>query len=573
MFQSNKNRNLFNQGVLICTTFVAILFSSNNLFSQELPRIITNKEVAAQNYLPDYSYAGYHFGEVKLPEITTQIINATDYGVIANDGLDDSKNLIKAIKAVSSIKGNVVLQLPAGRIILSDILYIERSNFVLRGAGSGKDGTEIFCPRPMMYLKDPESLTELREYLTTFDKRQREKENNIDLPFSQYAWSGGFIWTQVPNERVKSYLEKYDPKTNVVAKVLSGKRGENTFTVSDVNGLKVGDVVELQLFNKEGENGEIIKVLYNNAAVKPGSHHWKFPTLPIVRQQVEIVKITNNKVTIKTPLLLEIKPNYQAQLVEWKHLSEVGIEHLRFTFPDTPRVAHHVEQGYNALFLTRIFNSWVSDVSIHNAESGILTEEIANVTIQDIVTKGENMAHYTVTLGGVHNVLVKNLKVYNNAVHPLSFNTFSTKNVYQNCEVFADPILDQHSGANHQNLFDNITVHLQPKADNTYLLFGGGGADYWKPSHGAFSTFWNINVDVTGKFDTSKPIVLNGMEDGPFARIIGVHGNQNFKLEYGPDAYIEFLNKPIQKEPSLYEYQLKKRLKYILEGSNKPINN
>lgn len=561
MFQSNKNKNFFHQGVIISTAFVAIFFSSNNLFSQELPRIITNKEVAAQNYLPDYSYAGYHFGEVKLPEITTQIINATDYGVIANDGLDDSKNLIKAIKAVSSIKGNVVLQLPAGRIILSDILYIERSNFVLRGAGSGENGTEIFCPRPMMYLKDPESLTELREYLTTFDKRQREKDNNIDLPFSQYAWSGGFIWTQVPNERVKSYLEKYDPKLNVLAKVLNGKRGENTFTVSDVNGLKVGDVVELQLFNKEGENGELIKALYNNAAVKPGSHHWKFPTLPIVRQQVEIVKIANNKVTIKTPLLLEIKPNYQAQLIEWKHLSEVGIEHLRFTFPDTPRVAHHVEQGYNAIFLTRIFNGWVKDVSIHNAESGILTEEIANVTIEDIVTDGTNIAHYTVAMGGVHNVLVKNLKVHNNAVHPLSFNTFSTKDVYQNCEVFANANLDQHAGANHQNLFDNVKVHLNPKEDNSYPLFLAGGADYWKPSHGAFTTFWNINVAIEGKFDASKPIILNGMYDGPFARIIGVHGNQNFKLEYGPDAYIEFLNKPIQKEPSLYDYQLKKRFK------------
>lgn len=560
MFQSNKNRILFNQCGLLCGTFAAFLFSSNSSFSQELPQIISNKKIASQNYLPDYSYAGYHFGEMPLPQKTEQIINATDYGLIANDDLDDSKALLKAIKMANSLKGDVVLQLPAGRLILSEVLYLERSNFVLRGAGSGENGTEIFCPRPMMYLKDPVSLTELREYLTTFDKRQIEKQNNLDLPFSQYAWSGGFIWTQVPNERVKSYLEKYDPKSNVLAKVLSGKRGGNTFTIAEYNGLKVGDVVELQLFNKEGENAEIIKTLYNNAAVKPGSHHWKSPSLPIVRQQVEIVKIAKNIVTIKTPLLLEIKPNYQAQLVEWKHLSEVGIEHLRFTFPDTPRVAHHVEQGYNAIFLTRLFNSWVRDVVIHNAESGILTEEIANVTIEDIVTDGNNMAHYTVAMGGVHNVLVKNLKVYNNAVHPLSFNTFSSKDVYQNCEIFTNPNLDQHAGANHQNLFDNVKVHFTPKEDNSYSLFLAGGADYWRPSHGAFTTFWNINVDVMGKFDTSKPIVLNGMGDGPFARLIGIHGNQNLKIEYGPDAYIESLNQSIQKKPSLYDYQLKKRL-------------
>lgn len=55
-------------------------------------------------------------------------------------------------------------------------------------------------------------------------------------------------------------------------------------------------------------------------------------------------------------------------------------------------------------------------------------------------------------------------------------------------------------------------------------------------------------------------ILLNGMNDGPFARIIGVYGNQDFKIEYGPDVYIEFLNKTISTTPSLYDYQLKKRL-------------
>lgn len=561
MFHSPKNRNFLIRSYLIRIILIAIFPSILGLNAQDLPQIITDKVTFSHNYFPDYSYAGYHNGEISIPKKASQIIYATDYGVIANDGLDDSKNLIKAIKAASAIQDDVILQLPAGRIILSDVLFLERSNFVLRGAGSGKDGTEIYCPRPMMYFKDPEPLKELREYLITFDKRERQKQNNIDLAFSQYAWSGGFIWTQVPGERVKSYLEKYDPITNVLAKVSSGKRDEKTLIISESNGLKVGDIVELQLFNNEGENGDIIKVLYNNASVKPGSHHWKFPKLPIVRQQVEITKIVNNKVTIKSPLLLEIKHNYQAQLVEWKHLSQVGIESIRFSFPDTPRVAHHVEQGYNAIYLTRVYNSWVKDIVIQNAESGILTEEIANVTIEDIVTEGKNMAHYTVVMGGVHNVLVRNLKVYNDVVHPLSFNTFSTKSVYQDCEVFTNPNLDQHAGANHQNLFDNIKVHITPKSDNSYPLFLAGGADYWRPSHGAFTTFWNIDIVINGKLDPSKPIVLNGMNDGPFARLIGIHGNQNIKIEYGPDAYIEFLNKGIPKNPSLYNFQLNKRMK------------
>ena len=202
---------------------VLFLFTIASLYSQETPKIISDKEVSSQNFLPDFSYAGYHFGTSEIPEIKEKIILAADYGVIANDDLDDSKALLKAFKAANEVQGNVVLQLPAGKIILSDILYIERSNFVLRGAGSGKEGTEIFCPRPLIYMKNQESLAELREYLTTTDKRQVEKENNIDLPFSQFAWSGGFIWTQVPKQRVKYYLDKYDATQNILAKVLKGK--------------------------------------------------------------------------------------------------------------------------------------------------------------------------------------------------------------------------------------------------------------------------------------------------------------------------------------------------------------
>ena len=92
-------------------------------------------------------------------------------------------------------------------------------------------------------------------------------------------------------------------------------------------------------------------------------------------------------------------------------------------------------------------------------------------------------------------------------------------------------------------------------------MFGGGGAEYWKPSHGPFSTFWNLNVQVEKSVDSAKPVLLYGMKDGPFARIIGVTGNTKFEVKYEPDAYIEFLNTSLDKVPSLYDYQLRKRLK------------
>ncbi|PRP68305.1 DUF4955 domain-containing protein [Nonlabens agnitus] len=547
---------------LICSRLCFALFISClgfEMTAQVTPEILRSKDVIKSVYLPDFSYAGYKNGEEQIPTATGTVIQATDYGVVADDELDDSKALIAALDAVKSMDGKITLELPAGRIILSDIIYIERSNFVLKGAGQNLNGTELYFPRPLIYVPDPEPLQELREYLVEFDKVQREKKNNIELPYSQYAWSGGFIWTQVPGERVKSYLQKYEREQNVLAHVITGKRGSLEFKVKNASTLKVGDVVELQLFNKEGQDGKIIDALYHGADVKIGSHHWNFPDLPIVRQQVEIKEISRNTIKINTPLTIEIDPSYQARLIEWKHLENVGLEGFRINFPMAPRVAHHVEQGFNGIFLTRLFNSWVKDVVIHNADSGILSEEIANVTIKNITTTGDHLAHYTVAMAAVHNVLAEKVKVYNKAVHPLSFNTFSTKNVYKDCEIFTDPALDQHSGANHQNLFDNTLLRIDAANIKEYPLFAGGGAGYWKPSHGAYSTFWNLQVQLENH-DTDSEFVLNGMDDGPEARIIGLSGNARFKIEYGPDAYMESINEKVA-PLSLYEFQLSRRLR------------
>jgi hypothetical protein len=527
---------------------------------QDVPEILSNKLTKSENYLPDFSYAGYHFSEMNIPtgSIGTMLF-IQDFGAIPNDGIDDSKAILEAMKVANGTKGNVVLQFPAGRFIISEILYISRSNFTLRGAGSGAGGTTLYYPRPLKLLSDPPELKELREYLVELNKIQKEPVNNLTLPFSQYSWSGGMIWTMVPGERVKSYLDKYDKAPVVLARLVDGNRGEHDITVESIDKLKVGDVVQIQWFNKEGEKGSFLSALYDNKleTLKVGSHHWKYPNHALVSQKVLITQVKGKRVRIKDPLLHDIKEAWAPLMTEWKHLEEVGFEHFNIEFPMAANVAHHVEDGYNAMYLTRLYNGWVKDVRIKNADSGILTEEITNVTIEDIETSGLKKAHYSVAMGSVHNVLVQNLVVKNKVIHPLSFNTMSTKSVYKDCKVYQDPILDQHSGANHQNLFDQIEVWVTLDENKfEYPLFAGGGAGYWKPSHGAFSTFWNIRVNFTNFHDNDKVVILNGMKDGPSARLIGVYGNKKIDINYSPNPYIEDKNIRLVNIPSLFNYQL-----------------
>ncbi|WP_405208459.1 hypothetical protein [Aquimarina sp. LLG6339-5] len=552
-----NNKNNSSTVFLFLLLLQVIGVYSQNKYS--LSDLVNNKGP----YIPNYSYAGYQFGEkdIKVSDNIT-VLNATDFGVVADDEKDDSKALLRVFEKAHQIKGPVLIQLPAGRIILSEVLYFEKSNIILNGQGVGNNGTEFFCPRPMLYLKDPEDLKELREYLVKLDKIQKEEDKNIFLPFSQYSWSGGMFWTRVPGARVKSYLKKYDKEPKVLGTIDNAKRGSISFKIREDLGLNEGDVVEIQWFNKKGKEANILKELYGDTKnLKIGSHHWNYSNLPLIRQQVQIEGIIQDQVTIKSPLLTDIIPEYEVRIIEWDHLKEVGIQNFKITFPFSNRIAHHVEQGYNGIYLTRVFNSWVQNVVIENSDSGILTEAIANVTIKDIKTTGKKKGHYTVQMGGVHNVLVKNLSVYNDVMHPLSFNTFSTKSVYHNCEVFKNPILDQHSGVNHQNLFDLITVHLNTLGNSSYPLFAGGGAGYWKPSHASYSTFWNIKINFLDVLEHEELINLDGMNDGPNARLVGVWGNGKIIINYNPDAYVGFVNEDIKLIPSLYKYQLNRRLK------------
>ena len=255
---------------------------------------------------------------------------------------------------------------------------------------------------------------------------------------------------------------------------------------------------------------------------------------------------------------MEARAQWQPKVVPWEHLQNVSISDLNIDFPNGIRMPHHVEDGFNAIYLMSLFDSYVKNVTINNADAGIITDDIANVTISDVTTKGEHYAHYTVHMGSVFNVLNENIRVENTAEHPLSFNTYAVKSVYKDSTVLSKARLDQHSGANHHNLFDNITAHIQlGDNEDRFQVFDGGGAGYWKPSHGRHSTMYNINIQVEG--GKRGTIIFEGPRDGVELNMIGVHSNREFEIDYEVDTYFEQIGE-IPLAPSLYDYQLNQRL-------------
>ncbi len=527
-------------------------------------QILTNPSVIADVPLVDFSYAGYNHGIGEIPLAKGKVIDVTTYGVTADDGIDDSKAMLKALEAAHNTSGPVIVQFPKGRVIISDILRIQRGDIVLRGAGSSLDGTDLHFPRPLQMIDKTDYLSEIREYLQKYDKRQREKDRNIDELFSEYSWTGGFIWVQKEGTRAAAYLEEKDPAITVVADAVSGQARTRKVEVSDAETLKVGDVVELQWLNRDGETGALLKEMYGtgDTGKKIGSHHWTFPERPLVRQKTKILEINGTTVTISDPLLHTISEEIPAQFAKWDHMTNVGIEDLHISFPQSPYFGHHLERGYNGIYLTSVFDGWVRDVTFLNADTGILSYNSANVTISDITTNGDRQAHYSVHAGNVHNFLIENLTVNNSPIHSLSLNTQSTKTVFKNAIVNEAAVLDQHAGANHQNLFDNITLNVDAMRDKNgpyYPIWDGSGAGYWQPGHGRYNTTWNLKVNVRSGAARNEVVTLRGLEEGPDGRIIGVSGNREFDIAYVPTPYSERINVSMEDVPSLYDYQLSRR--------------
>ena len=520
------------------------------------------KTLVGKPFIPDFSYAGYKNGLTELPIAEGTVIDVADFGALPNDAKDDSAAIQRAIDEANSRSEPVIVRFESGTYRVTSILKIARSNFVLQGRGAGELGTKLHFPRPLRHVDKSEALDELRSYIRKLNKRQVEPEANIDEFFSEYSWSGGFIWVQAPNTRPAPYLEEFDPPIDVLSVVKTGVRGKSEVILSDTSRIQAGQIIQLQWINGTGPDAPIIKSIYGDQYALAGSHHWTFKDRPLVRQTVRVESVEGDKVTLADVLLHDINESLPAQAASWSGLVNVGIEDMHLSFPDSPSFGHHLEEGYNGIYFTSAFDSWARNLTVTNADSALLSYNSANLTFENIVTDGSRTAHYAVHMGNVHNVIAKDVKVLNHVRHSLTFNTQSTKCVYQHAEVFVAPVLDQHAGANHQNLFDAVTLHAPARVQGdqkAIAIYDGSGAGYWQPGHGAYNTTWNLKVLVSGGAHPDEPVTLEGIDEGPMALIVGVHGNRGFELDYRPTPLVSVINTSIEETPSLYDHQLRIR--------------
>jgi len=101
--------------------------------SRAYPETWTPPRADDGDVLPDYSYAGYRYGEA-LPRVQGPVRSVVDEGADPGGTRDSTPAFVRALAALPDTGG--VVFVPAGTYRLDDDLRITRSRVVLRGEGS-----------------------------------------------------------------------------------------------------------------------------------------------------------------------------------------------------------------------------------------------------------------------------------------------------------------------------------------------------------------------------------------------------------------------------------------------------
>jgi hypothetical protein len=401
--------------------------------------------------LPDFSFAGYQRGERALPAPAVTH-NLRDFGAKGDGVTDDSAAFLRAVTEVT----HGVILIPRGRYVLTQIVEIKKPNLVLRG--EDRDGTVIYCPKP---------LQEIRPHWSATTGGQKT---------SNYSWAGGMI----------QVLGSFNSH-KLAAVIAPAKRGENEVHVDSVAGLAIGQ--EVELFEHDTPVNTLASRLYDGDPGPTG----ELKGSTTARLTARIVRLDGDRVVLDRALRCDVELEWQPELRKFApNVTEVGIENLTFEFPVTPYAGHFTEQGYNPLAFGRVANCWARNLRVVNADSGVFVAG-QFCTIDGIVMESARPADTKLGATGHHGTYIEgNDNLYTHFdfrtkfVHDLSV-SHCTGNVFS-VGRGVDLCLDHHKRAPYANLFTALDAGA-----GTRLWHCGGGAALGKHCAGG-GTFWNISA-------------------------------------------------------------------------------
>jgi len=315
------------------------------------------------NIIPDFSYAGYMGGGVKLPDVPVRVTVKPGKG-------NDVLRIQAAIDRVSKMpldrngfRGAVLLK--RGRYELTEPIKISASGIVLRGEGQDENGTVLFGSGiiKMEYQKLKSDATLI------------------------FIYGAG-----VPEEITGSSQRIIDDIVPV---------GARSFRVVSSGGFKVGDRVIVR------RNGNVD--WFNEIGIDLKNPKWRGRPTSHDFDRV-VTKIENNQITIDAPITCAIESQWGGgEIVKYTdsgRIENVGIENLCgiSDFNKNIRISNYgnmdrtpytgaeyysdQEHYWNFIKIDNVCNAWVRNITTrHFANSCVLVDSgCKSITIQDCIS-------------------------------------------------------------------------------------------------------------------------------------------------------------------------------------------
>ncbi|MGJ8639741.1 MAG: DUF4955 domain-containing protein [Opitutaceae bacterium] len=464
--------------------------------------------------LPDFSYAGYHYSEVPIPDPEHKVFNVKDYGAIPDDGLSDRKAIQAAIDAASS-HGSGIVKFGSGRFHLNteadaeSPISLNSGNVILRGSGEKAGGTELFMEKNFEPA-DPNKM-----YSTPFML-------NIASPDT----SEGRITEVTENARRESY----------------------TVTVASSEDLQVNQRVTLYLKSTEAVADALAP--HTAAAAWERLHSDGV----VVKERHIIDSIDGNQITFKEPIHTSINASHGWEIREYNVIEEIGIEDIHFVGNWTERFIHHRsaldDGGWSAIKINNVANSWIRRCTFTNWNYGVEIRSSSAVSVLQVSILG-NQAHFSTHTRGGYGVLIGLVDDETRSHHGPSVGYQSAGTVYWNYHYDGSSSWDAHSGFPYATLLDCV------KGGITYGRCGGPQVGL--PNHWRHFVLWNF--EQIGRAQRNYDFWRDGdnkRDRFVFPIIVGLHGKASTFNEANLEL-MESYGKAVAPK-SLFESQLSLRL-------------
>jgi hypothetical protein len=464
---------------------------------------LSYKSMEKGDRIMDFSYSGYRGGGVAIPSPGVKIT------VSPVDG-DNSENIQHAVDEVARLKpengfrGAVLLQ--PGTYDCEKPITITASGIVLRGSGSGENGTII------RMTGKPHVCISMRGNITS---------GTAGKPT-------GFADAYVPS-------------------------GANAFTVLDTRGLKVGDTIRIT----RPVTDAWVKFMGMDQLVRDGKKQ-TWVTGDITTDRV-ITKIEKNTITVDIPLTDSYDARYLnppgvsvVKITSTGELSQIGIENFRIV---SPAQSVTINEGHHRAFsMSGIADGWARNIEILNTVNSV------SITGKRITVDHITITHELPTIGAAKpaDINGSGQQLFFNHCNITGDNLFffgtgakvTGPVVLLNCIFKGNGWIQPHQRWATGLLVDNCQV---PDGGIDFMNRGSMGS-----GHG-----WAIGWAVA--WNCQSKSYLNQMPPGSANWVIGSHGEKQkraipFKTEpFLPEGIYDSHDMPVA-PASLYLAQLAERL-------------